>query len=99
MKRRADPKVRHRLRTLDRGESTALEAAIQANGVILLDEKLGREMAKYYSVKLIGTVGVLLLGKQRGHMELVMPKINQLRCSGYYLGDTLIRQVRQLADE
>jgi len=46
-----DPIVRTSLLTLDRGEQTALEFALQHNAVFLIDEKCGREVAKKSSSK------------------------------------------------
>ncbi|MEN0036911.1 MAG: hypothetical protein AAGC78_07570 [Cellvibrio sp.] len=60
-----DPLVRTSLQQLDPGEQTALEFALQHNAIVLIDEKLGRGIAKAHQLKIIGAIGILLLAKKK----------------------------------
>ncbi len=95
----ADPVPRRAFASLDMGESTALELAVRQGATILLDERRGREAAKSYGLTLIGTAGVVLLAKRQGLVSEVMPTIQHLEKSGYYLGELLMKQIRELANE
>jgi uncharacterized protein len=95
----ADPDVRASLLPLDRGEQTALEYALRHQAIVLIDEKLGRQAAKVHHLKMIGTLGILLLAKRRGLLSFIKPKLMELVASGYFLSDALIAQLLDLANE
>jgi len=67
------------LQTLDLGEAEALALALelQADGV-LVDEKLGRRIAKRNGIATVGTLGVLLRAKAEGHVPAVRPLLERL---------------------
>lgn len=94
-----DPIVRPALSGLDRGEQTALELALTRNSTVLLDEKRGRAVAKIHHIKVIGALGVLLLAKRRGVLNLIGPIVLQLKNSGYFLDESIIEQLLKLANE
>lgn len=94
-----DPIVRTSLLTLDRGEQTALEFALQHNAVVLIDEKCGREVAKNHHLKIIGAIGILLLAKKHQLIPAVKPSLESLVASGYFIGDHIVRSVLELAGE
>lgn len=75
---------------VDAGEASAIAAAVELGCAVLLDDKAGRRMARNFGVACIGTVGVLVLAKQKGLIAAVEPLLEQLTSSGYFLGDTLI---------
>lgn len=94
-----DPIVRTSLLSLDRGEQTALEFALQRNAVVLIDEKYGREVAKNHHLKIIGAIGILLLAKKHKLIPAVKPLLESLVASGYFISDHLVRSILELADE
>lgn len=94
-----DPVIRTSLLTLDRGEQTALEFALQHNAVVLIDEKSGRELAKVHQLKIIGAVGVLLLAKKHKLIPTVKPSLELLVASGYFMSDRLVSSALELAGE
>ena len=52
--------------TLDEGESEAMALYCEKQAdFLLIDEKKGRKIAAYNGLKVIGTLGILLLSKQR----------------------------------
>jgi len=93
-----DPNPRQVLWTLDTGEQTAVELALNNNFVLLIDEKRGRATAKAQGVNIIGTIGMLLLAKKQG----LIPEIKSLLTTlerQYYLSETLTQHALDFADE
>lgn len=84
---------------LDKGEAAAIALASQLDVGLLIDEKLGRGVAKKLNLKVIGTAGVLLLAKQKKLIDKVSPLMTALKKSGYYLSVELIREVQKRAGE
>ena len=84
---------------LGAGEAQAILLAIEKQSLLLIDEKLGRNFARYHKVKVIGTAGVLLVAKQRELIPEVKALLEKLKQSGYRLSHSLINQVLDLAGE
>ncbi len=84
---------------LDQGEIYAIALALKLSASLLIDEKLGRNIAKNLNLKTIGTAGVLLLAKQRKLISKVKPLIEDLKSAGCYLSDALIKEVLKNAKE
>ena len=86
-------------RRLDSGEIQALCCALDLKCPVLIDERKGRLIAQANGIRIMGTLGLLLISKREGYLERIAPLIEQLRQHGYFLGDELIAQVLQLAGE
>jgi len=84
---------------VDTGEASAIAAAVELGCAVLMDNKAGRRMAKNFGVATIGTVGVLVLAKQKKLLAAVKPCLDQLTQSGYFLGDSLIANALVAAGE
>ncbi len=86
---------------LDAGEQEVilLGTAIIDEVLLLIDDKAGRRVAKRLNLSVVGTPGMLLLFKQQGLVEKVMPLLTEIRQRGYWLSDVLMVQVQQLAGE
>ncbi len=84
---------------LGSGESAAITLALKLNAGLLVDEKLARNAAAQLNIKIIGTAGVLLLAKRKKLIPKVLPLINQLKKSGYYLSQSLINEITKMARE
>jgi hypothetical protein len=75
---------------IDAGEASAIAVAIEYGCGVLMDDKAGRKMATNAAVPVIGTVGVLVLAKRKGLVPLVMPLLDALAISGYFLSEEII---------
>lgn len=53
----------------------------------MMDDKAGRRMAKNFGVASIGTVGVLVLARQKMLLPAIGPLLDQLTQPGYFLGN------------
>lgn len=84
---------------LDEGEAAAISLALQIKSGVLMDEKLGRNVAAKLEIPVIGTAGILLLAKQKKKIDLVKPVIDQLKQAGCFLSKDLLKEVIKRAKE
>lgn len=54
---------------LDAGESESMAIALELKGILVIDEKKGRTIAKDLGVKTIGTVGLIALAFKKGMID------------------------------
>jgi predicted nucleic acid-binding protein len=71
--------------SLDRDElsSMVLYKKLHAD-YLLIDEKLGRKIAKLNNIKVIGSLGVLIEAKRKGIIPSIKPQIEIFRSSKIY---------------
>lgn len=71
---------------LDAGETEAIALATTlTDAVVLLDDGPARQRATALGLRIMGTVGVLLLAKERGLVERVAPDLDRLSAFGFRL--------------
>ncbi len=102
IKRQNDPDMEEHeslLNMLGLGEATAIILAIQLKASLLIDDKLGRNVATQKGVTIIGTAGILVLAKEQNLIEAVYPLIQELKKAGYYLSDELIKIILKRTGE
>jgi uncharacterized protein len=85
---------------LDSGESEAITLAreLAVDGLVI-DERAARRKAQAVGLRVIGTLGVLLLAKSRGHLAELKPWLDQLRRENFRLSEALYAQALQDAGE
>jgi predicted nucleic acid-binding protein len=67
---------------LGMGEAEAIALYKEKNAdYLLIDERKGRKIAESYNIKIIGTLGLLLLAKQNGLLESIKPYLELLQQS------------------
>lgn len=85
---------------LDQGEAQVLALAEEHSArLIIIDEYKGRRYAQRLGMSLTGTLGVLLLAKERKLVPRVAPMLSQLQDEGLYLDQNLIDRVLAVAGE
>jgi predicted nucleic acid-binding protein len=84
---------------LDTGETAAIHLALQMNAVLLIDERLGRAVARRLGLNVVGSLGVLIASKRLGLIASTKEAIEQMRGNGYYIADALIREALRRAGE
>jgi uncharacterized protein len=86
---------------LGRGEAEAITLAKRINADLLLTDDLkARSVAAALNVKCTGLLGVLIRGKQRGHVTSVKEAIAALETrGGLYLSDAVKAEALKLAGE
>lgn len=66
---------------------------------LLIDDCRGRKVAQLNQIVVIGSVGILLLAKQKGVLSSIKPKLDLLRASNVYVAESLLIQALRLAGE
>ena len=78
---------------LGRGETSVLAWAYQHAGTIaVLDDLAARRCARTLAIPVRGTVGLILLAKQRQIIPAAHPILEQLRRTGMYLSDQVVNR-------
>lgn len=85
---------------LDFGEAETLVLANELSADwVLMDEAKGRLAAELLGLPMIGTLGLLLLGKSMGKVTAVRPLLDTLRANKFYISDRMYRSILAEADE
>jgi len=88
------------LRDLDKGEAEVIVLANEIKAdLVIIDERLGREFAEYFNLKVTGTIGVLLKAKELGFIENIKPLINRMIENGIWINKKLIDKILYIANE
>ena len=85
---------------LGAGESSVLAYALQTPGMVaIIDDGAGRRCAEVLGVPLSGTLGLVLLAKQRGMIPSARPVVATLKQHGMFLSEKMIDQALTLGGE
>ena len=89
------------LNDLDEGERQAvgLASAMGKDVLLLMDDHAGRRAARKLGVSVTGLLGLVLLAKEKGLVNRVVPLIEKLREAGYWISDEVAEAARKLAGE
>jgi len=90
----------HALRQeLGPGEAEAIALTLETQAeLLLMDERVGREVARHLGLRCTGLIGVLLEAKHKSVLNAVKPHLDALRnMAGFRISDALY--VRVLQDE
>jgi predicted nucleic acid-binding protein len=85
---------------LDKGEKHTLDMACKHKAdLVIIDEKIGRNMAEYLGLKVTGTLGVLLKAKQLGYIPSFINCVKEMEFQGIFYHPSLIRKLVSLIGE
>jgi len=85
---------------LGRGEAEVIALGLEnPNSRLILDDTLGRRIARLQSLRFTGTVGVIVKAKQSGIVSAVFPVIVALREAGLWLSNEVVTEVLRQAGE
>ena len=89
------------LESLHLGESEAMALALEVHATaVLIDEAAGRKAAARLGIRALGTLGILLEAKVKGHIEEIRPLLNKLVDElGFFVSNELKQTVLKLAGE
>lgn len=96
----SNPIPAHLLERLDEGEAAVIALALETGARrVVMDERLGRQVAKSTGLEVIGSMGILLQAKAAGLITTVKPCIEAMQRHNIRLGESLVTQTIQLAGE
>jgi predicted nucleic acid-binding protein len=79
---------------LDRGErDTLLLAALSPKALVIIDERLGRNMAEYMGLQVTGTLGVLAKARTLGLIPSFLQAAHGMREQGIYFQEGLVNRI------
>jgi predicted nucleic acid-binding protein len=82
------------------GESSVLAWAHAHPGTLaILDDLAGRRCATALRIPVRGTLGLVLVAKQRGRLPLARPVLEGMRACGMYLSDQVLNEALKLVGE
>ena len=82
------------------GESEVLAWAYRNPGYeAVLDDRAARNCALSLNIPVRGTIGVLLLAKRLGHLQVINPVLQHLEKAGFRIDPTVISAAKKLAEE
>jgi predicted nucleic acid-binding protein len=81
------------------GEAQTIALAHAKSSLVLLDERRARSVARRLRLRMIGTIGTLIIAKQRRIIPKVGPVLDQLELKNFYIGDELKNEALRIAGE
>lgn len=85
---------------LDKGERDTLSMARQLNAQrVIIDERIGRNIAELIGLQVVGTLGVLLKAKECRLIESFGEVVGQMRDNGIFYHPDLVRKLTVLTGE
>ena len=85
---------------LGHGEREAIALALELRpGHIVVDDLPARRLARALGLRVVGTLGILLVAKHRGLIDRVRPSLDDLVKNSFFVGPDLYEELLQLADE
>lgn len=77
---------------LDDGEAEAIALAIETkSNLLIMDEKIGRYIAKHFKLNYIGLLGILKESKKKGLLKSLKPILMKLKNdAGFWMNDELV---------
>ncbi len=85
---------------MDAGESEAIILARELNAAyVLIDEAIARRKVRLIGLRMVGTLGLLLMAKEAGLISAVKPALRELRQTDFRMSSRLYREVLGKAGE
>lgn len=84
---------------LDLGERAAIGLALEIGARLLVDDRSARAYAQAHGLVVVGTLGVLVQARRRGHVVAIAPLIERLRASGQRLSHAAVADALKMAGE
>ncbi len=84
---------------LGAGESGVLALALEQQREAIIDDRAGRKCAATLSIPVRGTLGIVLVAKQRGVIPKARPVIEDMMQAGLYLSRKILDKALARVDE
>ena len=87
-------------KNLGSGELEAIALYIKLSAeLLIIDDAKAKKVAYANGLEVMGSIGVLLLAKERGLIERIKPLLDLLDASDIYLSSKIIKKALELAGE
>ncbi len=85
----------HALLELDKGEKHTIHTACQHKAdLVIIDEKIGRNVAEYLGLSVIGTLGILMNAKRKGMIASFSQCVEEMRRHGLRYHPRLVERLK-----
>ncbi|MBN2485965.1 MAG: DUF3368 domain-containing protein [Bacteroidales bacterium] len=85
---------------LDRGEASAIALALEKDDCLLIiDESKGRREAKQLRINYTGTLGILIVAKEKGLINSTSEILDQIRKTDFRISESLIKETKKKSGE
>lgn len=84
---------------IDQGEAETIALGYEKGWRVLLDDRPARSVAKQMGLRIIGTVGALVLATQQSIVPALEPLLDQLAANNFYLSQELREEALRLVSE
>lgn len=85
---------------LDAGERDTLSVALESGAArVIIDERLGRNLAEYHGLAVVGTLGTLIKARQLGLISNFLPLVRRLQADGFRYHEPLVTRLAALVNE
>lgn len=85
---------------LDISEASCIALALEKAGfTLVIDERKGRKVATDLGLRVIGTLRIGIMAKQKGLIQLLAPFLTDLRTAGFRASESLYEEALRLAGE
>jgi predicted nucleic acid-binding protein len=82
------------------GEREVISLGLELEAALLIvDEQPARRLATSLGLRVIGTVGLLMAGKERGFLDKIRPDLDRLRAVRFFMDQNLYDRVIAQAGE
>lgn len=85
---------------LDSGEASAIALALEHDDCLLIiDELKGRKEAKHLNINYTGTLGILIIAKEKGLIKTVMEVIEEIKETDFRISEALLKEAKRRCGE
>ncbi len=84
---------------IDDGEAEAIALAQDQKCRIILDDRQARSVGRNMGLRVIGTVGILILAKKMKILSAIKPALQNLDDTGFYISVALKKEALRLTKE
>jgi hypothetical protein len=84
---------------LGAGEAEAILLAEEQKATLLIDDPVGRRVARERGLKYFGSLEILLRAKRQGYLTSIKEALDKLVATGFYISEELYREVLHKAGE
>jgi len=85
---------------LDKGEKETIQVALREKAdYVIIDEKMGRNIAEYLGLAVIGSLGILLKARQVGKISSFVSCVKAMQDQGIHYNIKLLEKLAKQVDE